>query len=267
MNIEHFVEDKNIKLVENAIINGENIKAGTKIIAILRQGNYLGYKMRVPPPEFEALLFFTALDSAAKAEILKKDIVFNKSKSDGLLEVDLEDQNRLNFYNMCQYGMASVAFAVSAIESWANNSIAIYGLNNGKPTELTMRRPNKTDKKIMSNQVASDISIPIRPKLFQLVPQVFSCPPLKEHSALKRKVGNIIEERNIIMHMQNTLKLSDKEVERVNYAVKLFKVNCFMAPEIMLQYINYIYKNSQIGDSIWIATAKKELYKLKKSLK
>ena len=57
MNIDHFVEDKNIKVAEDAILNGRTIDAGSKLIAVLRQGQYSGIKMRVPPPEFEALLF------------------------------------------------------------------------------------------------------------------------------------------------------------------------------------------------------------------
>jgi len=267
MSIDHFVEDKNIKVAEDTVLDGKVIDAGTKLNFVLRQGQYSGFKMRVPPPEFEALLFFNALESAAKAETLKKMIKVDKSTFDNLPQVDYEDQNRSIFFSMCQNSMASVAFSVSAIESWANNSIAIYGLNNGQPTELTMKRPNKPDRKIMSNSVASDLSIPIRPKLFQLIPQVFSCPQLKDHSTLRERVCNVIEERNIVMHMQNTLSISDEEVERVNYAVKLFKVNPFTAPEAMLNYVIYIYEHSIIEEPQWVTLAKKEIEKLKKKLK
>ena len=267
MSIDHFVEDKNIKVAEDTVLDGKTIDAGTKITFVLRQGQYSGLKMRVPPPEFEALLFFNALESAAKAETLKKMIKVDKSTHDGLLQVDYEDQNRSVFFSMCQNAMATVAFSVSAIESWANNSIAIYGLNNGQPTELTMERPSKPDRKIMSNLVASDPSIPIRPKLFQLVPQVFLCPQLKGHSTLRERVGDIVDERNIVMHMQNTLNISDEEVERVNYAVKLFRVNSFTAPEAILNYVSYVYEHSSIEAPQWVTLAKKEIAKLKKKLK
>jgi hypothetical protein len=261
--MDHFTEDKNIKLLKDCIFDGNTLKAGSKLNFLLRQGEYCGFKMRVPPPEFEALLFFNAIESAAKAETFKKLIKINMSTFDGLPEIDLGESNKTNFYSMCQSGMAAVAFSVSAIESWANNSIALHGLYKGKPTELTLERPGKTNRIILSNSVASDPSIPIRPKLFQLVPQVFSCPPLKEHSTLRNRVGEIIEERNIVMHMQNILKISDNEVERLNYSIKLFKVSSFVAPEAILNYITYIYDNSKIKEVVWASKARKELAILK----
>ncbi len=267
MSIDHFVEDKNIKVTEDTELDGVTIDAGAKLNFVLRQGQYSGFTMRVPPPEFEALLFFSALESAANAETLKKMIKVEKSSFDGMIQINDEDSNRSLFYSMCQNAMASVAFSVSAIESWANNSIYLYGLKNGNPTELTLKRPNKSDRKVMSDSVASDISIPIRPKLFQLVPQVFSCPQLKEHSTLRKRLGGIVEERNIVMHMQNTINISNEEVERVNYAVQLYKVNSLMSPEVILSYITYIYDNSSIDEAQWVAVAKKEIAKLKKKLK
>jgi len=267
MSTDHFVEDRNIKVSEDTEVDGRIVEAGTKLTFLLRQGQYSGFKMRVPPPEFEALLFFHALEAAAKAETLKKMIKVEKAEFDGLPQVSLEDQNSSTFYSMCQNGMASVAFSVSAIESWANNSIAIHGLNAGQPKELVLKRPNKADKKVKSNLVASDPNIPIRPKLFQLVPQVYSCPQLKEHSTLRKRVGEVVEERNIVMHMQNTLRVLDEEVERVNYAVRLFKVNSFLAPETILNYVSYVYEHSNIEEASWISVAKQQLATLKKKLK
>ena len=266
MSIDHLVEDKNIKVSEDTELDGVTIDAGAKLTFVLRQGQYSGFNMRVPPPEFEALLFFNALESAANAETLKKMIKVEKASFDGMLQINAEDSNRSLFYSMCQNAMASVAFSVSAIESWANNSMHIYGLKNGKPTKLTLKRPNKSDRKVMSDAVASDTSIPIRPKLFQLVPQIFTCPQLKEHSTLRKRLGGVVEERNIVMHMQNTLNISNEEVERLNYAVQLYKVNSLTSPEVVLSYLNYVYENSSIDEAQWVTVAKKEIANLKKKL-
>lgn len=265
--MDHFFEDRNIKLSEDTELDGKIVKAGTKLTFVSRQGEFSGFKMRVPPPEFEALIFFSALESAAKTELLKKMIRVTKSQFDGLEEIDGSEANRSNFYSMCQNGMSSVAFSISAIESWANNAIAIHGLKNGKPTELRLSRPNKSDRIVLSDSIASDSSIPIRPKLFQLVPQVFSTVPLKEHSTLKKQLGEVVEERNIVMHMQNKLSISDQQVERVNYAVKLFRTNAFFAPETVLKYISYIYKNSNIEEAPWVSIAKKDLKIFKRHTK
>lgn len=267
MSIEHFVENKGVRLKEDAVLHGNLIEAGTRLNFVLRQGKYSGFKMRVPPPEFEALLFFNAIECAAKAETFKKLLKIDKSSFDGLPEVNYESENRGIFFSICQNAMAAVAFSVSAIESWANNCIAIHGGKEGQAMELILKRPNKPDKKVMSNSVASDISIPVRPKLFQLVPQVFMCPQLKEHSTLRKKVGEIIDERNIVMHMQNILSIDEKEVERVNYAVKLYKVNSFLAPETIINYVSYVYEKSEIEKALWVSVAKKEIAKLKRKLK
>jgi hypothetical protein len=80
-------------------------------------------------------------------------------------------------------------FSISAIESWANKSIEVHGLIQGQPSVLILKRPDKPDREIKSNSVGSDLGIPIRPKLFQLVPQVFSVEPLKKHSTLRHQLG------------------------------------------------------------------------------
>jgi hypothetical protein len=267
MSIDHLVEDKHVKVTEDTVLNGVSVDAGAKLTFILREGQYSGFKMRVPPPEFEALLFFNAIDSAAKAETLKKMIKVEKSSFDQMIQIDAEDSNRSLFYSMCQSAMASVAFSISAIESWANNSIHVYGMSNSLPTELTLKRPGKPDRKVTSISIASDSSIPIRPKLFQLVPQVFSCSQLKEHSTIRKRLGDIVEERNIVMHMQNTLNISNEEVERLNYAVQLYKVNSFVPLDVVLSYITYIYDNSPIEIAEWVTVATKEIEKLKRKLK
>ena len=265
--MDHFYEDRNIKLSKDAELDGKIIKAGTKVTCVSRQGEFSGFKMRVPPPEFEALIFFSALESAAKTEMLKKKIKVIESQFDGLEEIEGSEENRSNFYTMCQNGMSSVAFSIGAIESWANNAIAIHGLENGKPTKLHLNRPNKSDRIVSSDSIASDSSIPIRAKLFQLVPQVFSSVPLKEYSTLKKQLGEVVEERNIVMHMQSKLSILDQEVKRVNYAVKLFRTNAFFAPETVLKYISYIYKNSHIEEAPWVSIAKKELKTFKRHAK
>lgn len=80
--MEHLTEDNNIRVKDDCDLFGLPLKAGHKIICISKQGNFNGLKMRVPPPEFEALMFFTALESAAKAEVLKKVVVVEKSSFD-----------------------------------------------------------------------------------------------------------------------------------------------------------------------------------------
>lgn len=154
--MDHFLEDKNVKVTKDSEIDGQIIKAGSKITIISQQGVYGGTKMRIPPPEHEALFIFLALESAEKAEETKKKIEISKSPFDGLFEVDLDDNNQTRFFFMCQHAMAAVAFSISAIESWANKSIAVYGIKNGQPIELTLERPDKPARKVMPDAVASD---------------------------------------------------------------------------------------------------------------
>jgi hypothetical protein len=266
--MDHFLEDKNIKVAKDTKLYDKAVKAGAKITILSKQGVFNGFKMRVPPPEYESLFIDLALESAAKAEEVKKIIEISKSTYDGLYEVGIDGDNYTRFFRMCQNAMAAVTFAISALESWANKSIAIYGIKEGKPIELTIERPDKPVRKVMSDTVASDLSIPIRPKIFQLIPQVFNAEQLKYHSSLKKELGNIIDERNIIMHMQQKLTLSNnEEFERSSYAIKLYKINAFIALEIVLNYMNYIYGKSNIDEALWITYARKKLKSLRRCLK
>jgi hypothetical protein len=70
-----------------------------------------------PPPEFEALMFFNALEAAANAELLKKHIKVSRSDFDKMAQIDHDTENMNKFFNMCQQSMAAVAFSISAIES------------------------------------------------------------------------------------------------------------------------------------------------------
>lgn len=223
--------------------------------------------MRVPPPEFEALMFFNSLEAAIKAETLKKNIKVHKSSLDKMPEIDTSDENMKMFFAMCQQAMAAITFSISAIESWINKSLVLYGTDDGKVLQLRLERPNKPDKIVAADKVSSDISIPIRPKIFQLAPQIFDVQPLKQHSSLRKSLADVVDERNIIMHMQSNLSISNIELDRVSYAVKLYKVSALNGPEQVLKYLNYIYQSTAIPSPSWLDAANSEFKIARKKLK
>ncbi|WP_032096114.1 MULTISPECIES: hypothetical protein [unclassified Alteromonas] len=265
--MKHFLEDNNISVRCDTEAFGFSIAAGSKVTFTSKQGSFNGLKMRIPPPEFEALMFFSAFEAAASAEFIKKTVNVNKSEFDSMLEVESSDDNHRNFFAVCQNSMAAVTFSISAIESWVNKSIEVYGLNNGNPTELILRRPRKSDRKVLTSKVASDLAIPLRAKLFQLLPQVFKVQPLKGHSTLRSDISHLIDERNIVMHMQSKLSLEDQDLDRASYAIKLFKTNSFRAPELVLKYVKFIYSKSEIPIAPWVNIADAEIVAIKKGLK
>lgn len=266
--MEHLLEDKNISLAHDVILpNGQLAEGGSKITILSSQGCFNGYNMRVPPPEFEALMFFNSLDAAVKAEILKKGIKVQKSNFDKIPEVDSSGENMKLFFAMCQQAMAAITFSIGAIESWVNKSFILYGTENGKVSQLKLERPGKPDRIIAADKIASDPSIPIRPKIFQLAPQIFNVQPLKAHSTLRNAVADIVDERNIVMHMQSSLSINNMELDRVGYAVKLYKISALNGPEQVLKYLNYIYQNSAISSPSWLEIANNELKVVRKKLK
>ncbi|MEG3755323.1 hypothetical protein [Psychromonas arctica] len=266
--MEHLIEDNNISVTEDTVLpSGHLAKAGSKVTTVSAQGEYNGFRMRVPPPEFEALMFFNALEAATKAELLKKTIKVEKSSFDGMNQIDISNDNMAAFFAMCQQAMAAITFSISSIESWVNKSFVIHGMRDGVPVQLKMIRPNKPDRIISADKVAADLGIPIRPKIFQLAPQIFNAPPLKEHSVLKKTVGDLVDERNVIMHMQAKLSINSIEFGRISYAVKLFKVSAFHGPEQILKYLNYIYEKSHQSSPLWLETANKELKIQRKKVK
>ena len=121
--MKHFLEDNNIFVKDDTEAFGFSIAAGSKVTLTSKQGNFNGLKMRIPPPEFEALMFFSAFEAAARAEVIKKMVKVNNSDFDSMLEVESSDDNHKNFFAVCQNSMAAVTFSISAIESWVNKSI------------------------------------------------------------------------------------------------------------------------------------------------
>ena len=266
--MEHLLEDNNIFVTHESVLpDGQLAKAGSKITVISSQGEYNGYKMRVPPPEFEALMFLNALESAFKAELRKKEIKFHYCDSDGMFEIDISEENRQKFFEMCQQAMAAITFSISAIESWANKSFILHGKTDGKPLQLKLERPNKDPRYVFTDKIASDPSISIRPKLFQLIPKVFNVTPLKEHSSLRKTISELVDERNTVMHMQSKLSISGLDLNRVSYAVKLYKVSTFYGPEQILKYFTYVYEQSHLPAPAWLSFASNKLKAYRKNLK
>lgn len=67
--------------------------------------------------------------------------------------------------------------------------------------------------------------------------------------------------------MQQKITLSNSEFERISYAVKLYKKSAFKAPEIALNYMNYIYNKSNIEEALWVTEARKKLKSLIRCIK
>ncbi|GEM77172.1 hypothetical protein [Vibrio sagamiensis] len=266
--MDYLLEENNISVAHDTVLPGGHfVKAGSKITIVSSQGEYNGYKMRVPPPEFEALMLFNALDAAFKAMQMKKVILTQRSSFDEIIEIDTSEENMQKFFAMCQQAMAAITFSISAIESWVNKSFILHGKYDGKPIQLLLEVPNKKPREVSSDKIASDRYIPIRSKLFQLAPQIFDVPPLKEHSSLKIAVSELVEERNIVMHMQSSLTINSLELDRVSYAVKLYKVSAFHGPKQILNYLNYIYEKSALPTPLWLNVANRKLKAYHKKLK
>ncbi|WP_166267117.1 hypothetical protein [Marinobacter caseinilyticus] len=265
--MKHLLEDNNIRLKEDADVFGRIAKAGAKVICVSKQGEFNGFAMRVPPPEFEALMLFNSLEAAGKAQTIKRLVETSKNEVDQILEVEVSETNHAKFFQACQNSMTAITFAVSALESWANKSIAILGQKNGEPSRLVIERPDKPNREVLSDQVPQDLKIPIRVKLFQLLPQVFEVAPLKASSTLRHQIIDLVEDRNIVMHMQQKLNLSNEEVDRVSFAIKLFKTNSFTPTEHAINYMSYIYESSDRGVPMWLQKAQSELKSLKRKLR
>jgi hypothetical protein len=261
------IEDPNIKLTEDTDVFGTLHEKGAKITIVSKQGEFNGRRVRVPPPEFEALMLQTAVSSASKAADCKKSIRYSESIIDSILALDIDDENHLKFFEFCKCSMSSIAFSVSAAESWANKSIASLGEKNNEPMKLILERPGKSDREVLSNSVASDRSVLLVPKLFQLVPQVFGVEKLRESSTLKKNIKELIDDRNIVMHMQQKLTIEKIERERTSFAVKLFSSDPFKPSEGVLKYMNYIYDHSSADAPEWLTDLWGELNRSKRKAK
>ncbi|MBN8704208.1 MAG: hypothetical protein J0M08_14200 [Bacteroidetes bacterium] len=258
--MKHFLEHNNITVSHDTLLpNGLIIKKGSKVNTISSQGDFNGFRMRVPPAEFEALMLFNAIDSAQQAQLLKNEIKIIQSTFDGMKEIETSEDNMSIFFNMCQHAMAATTFSISALESWANRSFLLHGRIGNEYMKLNIQRPNKPEREVSADAIALDQQIPIRVKIFQLIPQIFNVIPLKTHSKLRNSISELVDERNIVMHMQAKLKISDNELDRISYSIKLLKTDATKSPINVLKYLNYVYKQSKINPPSWLEIAEKNL--------
>lgn len=266
--MDKLVEDEFLKVKDDFIFGDQIAPAGSKIQIVSKQGQFNGLTLRIPPPEFEGLLLNTAIDSAAKAFLMQKEIPTIKSDFDGIKEVELTSDAKRQFFQYCQQVMISSAFSVSAIESWANKTIQLLGRGkNLQPIKLEFENLKGKKSYFNSDQIASQRSITLVPKLFQLVPQVLNSKTLKPHSTLRKKLVTIIEDRNAVMHMQQDLNIDEQLIKRSDFAVKMFVTNPFDSVSTILKIINFFYENSDNEQPDWLAYNEQELTKIQRKYK
>lgn len=266
--MDKLVEDQFLKTEKDFTYGDQIAPAGSKIQIVSKKGEFNGYQMFIPPPEFEGLLLNSAIDSATKAFLLKKEIPLTTSSIDNLKEVEISSEAKRQFFQFCQQAMISSAFSISAIESWANKTIQLLGKDNDlKPLKLKFENLKGKESFINSDEIASQRHITLVPKLFQLIPQVLNSKTLKPHSTLRQKLITVIEDRNAVMHMQQDLNIEEQLLKRSDFAVKMFIVNPFEAVTTTLKVIKYFYETSNHGQPDWLSYNEQELTKIQRKYK
>jgi hypothetical protein len=266
--MDKLVEDQFIKIEKDILYGDQIAPAGSKFQIVSKKGQFNGFEMFIPPPEFEGLLLNSAIDSAAKAFLMKKEITLIESTIEGLKEVDATSEAKRQFFQYCQQAMISSAFSISAIESWANKTIQLLGRDSAlKPIKLEFKNLKDKIFYYSSDEIASQRGITLVPKLFQLVPQVLNSKSLKPHSTLRQKLISVIDDRNAVMHMQQDLNIDEQIIKRSDFAVKMFVVNPFEAVTTTLKVIKYFYDNSNHEQPDWLTYNEQELTKIQRKYK
>lgn len=249
--MDRFIRDRNITVVEDTIVFGHQIKKGSKITIVSTAGEYNGFKMRVPPPEFEALFFDHALSAALVARNLKKQISIITSDFDGMPAIENTDKNYLTFFEFSQNFMASIAFTLSALESWVNNTIQSHVDEKNQPVKIEIEVEQKGKKRTISELntlIPNNRDFSISRKIFRVIPKILNVKELSEHNKLRKELNDLVEERNIIMHMQDDAQQRNK----INFAVSMYKRDDFYPIDLVLQYWNKMYYGTE-SMPMWIS--------------
>lgn len=241
--MDSFIQNRNVKTTKDADLFGRKVSKGASVRVISSVGDYNGFKMRVPPPEFEALFLDHALSASILASELKSKIRCSKSTEDGMYEIEIDSENYLKFFEFSQNFMASIAFSISALESWANNTIQSYVTDDYKPVLMEIEVEENRNKKILkefSNLIPSNRKFSIQRKVFRVIPIILNCGELSEHNKVRKEISTLIEDRNTIMHMQDNIN----ERTKINFAVSMFKRDNFYPVDLVVRYFNLLYKNA-----------------------
>ena len=236
----NYLEDSGIRVKGDSVIGGQEAKDGAKITSLSTYDDYQGSQAMTPPISFEALMLKRSLTEALLGENIKKELVWSTNPLNNLKQLEVSSTNK--FMDMCQHGMAAIIFSAVSLEAWANHSIELLGRNQGKSSKV------KYKEKEYSTDGEAQRRIPIKDKLFNTLPQVFSVKsPTGDRT--KKPVEILVEQRNICIHMKSKIKEGDVQYDRKTYGYKLYKDTLINYPKAAATLMSYYYDKYQ-GDYI-----------------
>ena len=203
-------------------------------IKIKSTAEFEGFKCRLWAPEFHGIMLDSAIRYGKDAEELRRSLDYGISGFDGAKELKEYPLNTSNLFKAMQYAISSIALSISCVESWVNKTI-----HSEIESHLQFERLNGEAVSWGSNRIEQDSFL--AEKLFNVIPSIFGISIIKPHVTARKRFVELISERNTIIHIKNSPKVSGKKVNRNNLALKFLRRNALLVPKNTISIIKLIH--------------------------
>lgn len=244
--MEHLKEYLGAKVKGDHELFGNDVHDGDEI-RIKTLAYFEGYECRIWAPEYHSLLLDTAISHAEIGEKIRKSLKFIKGPIDGKNELSEEDDNTANSFAVIQNAMLSTYCCISSSESWINKSIYECIKN-----ELSFVRNNKEQNSVTwgAKRIEKDCSL--TEKLFVVFPALYGKQGIKPHVTARSRFEELISDRNTVMHIKNSPKISGSNQKRIDLSLKLLRRNLIFAPKNTTAMIKMLHDHCGLELPLWL---------------
>lgn len=245
-NMEHLKEYLGGKVKGDHDLFGNKVHDGDEI-RIKTLANFEGYECRIWAPEYHSLLLDTAIDHAEAGEKLRKSLEFIKGPIDGKYELSEEGSNTANSFAVIQNAVLSTYCCISSSESWINKTIYECVEN-----ELSFVRNTKERNPVTWGAKRIEKDCGLAEKLFVVFPALYGKEGIKPHVTTRSRFEELISDRNTVMHIKNSPKISGSSQKRIDLSLKLLRRNLIFVPKNTIAMIKMLHDHCGIELPLWL---------------
>jgi hypothetical protein len=224
---------------------GVHVPDGSEI-HIKSIANFEGFKCRLWAPEFHGIMLESAIQHSREAEILRKSLEYEFDAIYKVQELKDTSNNMSNSFKVMQHAISSLSLSISSAEAWANKTI-----QEKVDSQIEFVRLDGSIVNWGSNRIEKDSALV--EKVFCILPKLFGLDAIKEHVTTRKRFVELISERNTIVHLKNSPKVSGGKVSRNSLALKLLRRNSLLTPKNIMSAMSLIYEKSNTVIPSWLA--------------
>ena len=248
MIMQNLKEMSGEKISGDQYIHGSFVKDGTDI-HIKSIATFEGFECRLWSPEFHGIMLDSAIYHAKESECLRRKLKYIVGEVDGVKELAETESNTENSFRVIQHSINCVVMSIACLEAWANRII-----KNELKGSLKFDRTVKDSLKTVEWGAARiEKDADLLEKLFVVIPLIYGIPAFKEHVTARVRIKELINDRNVLVHMKGNPKINGHVETRRALSLKLLRRDPLLIVKNIIAPIKIIYEKSNKEQPLWLS--------------